>query len=205
MPFTLDPDSKPQAEQTIKKSRFIARVRQVDSEAAAYAFISQVHEAEPAAGHHCFGYIIGDDEPTRIVRYNDNGEPSGTAGMPILAALRGKELVNVAAVVSRYWGGILLGAGGLSRAYSGTVTLALEQARLRPRVRRQLFQLEIGHADAGWVEAELRGRGFLVINTDYAEVAVFTLSCVDAESLYAAVASITSGRGELVAAGHHWR
>jgi uncharacterized YigZ family protein len=205
VPFTLDPAARPQAEQTIKKSRFIARVRHVDSEAAAYAFISEVHEVERAAGHHCFGYIIGDDEPTRITRYNDDGEPSGTAGMPILQALRGKELVNVAAVVSRYWGGILLGAGGLSRAYSGTATLALEQARLLPRVRRELFRLTVDHADAGWVQADLRARGFVVVDVAYGAAAVFTLSCEDPDSLHSAVAAITSGRGELVGAGHHWR
>jgi putative IMPACT (imprinted ancient) family translation regulator len=91
------------------------------------------------------------------------------------------------------------------RAYSGGVTAALESATVVPRVRSLLFRLEIGHADAGWVEAGLRGRGFEVVGVEYRDAAVITLACVDPDELQAAVAELTTGRGNLVAVGHVWR
>ena len=205
MLFSLAADARPHAEELIKKSRFIARVRRVDSEAAFTAFLTEVRELERGAGHHCYGCVIGEDEESRIERFSDDGEPGGTAGAPILAALHGRGLVNVAAVVSRYYGGIKLGAGGLVRAYSGTVIAALEFAELRPRVRAQLFRLAVQHATAGWVEAELRRRGIEVVDVGYAERATLTVTTENPTLLESAVAEITSGAVQLVPAGHVWR
>ncbi len=204
MLFSLAADARPHAEELIKKSRFIARVRRVDSEAAFTAFLTEVRELERGAGHHCYGCVIGEEE-SRIERFSDDGEPGGTAGAPILAALHGRGLVNVAAVVSRYYGGIKLGAGGLVRAYSGTVIAALEFVELRPRVRAQLFRLAVQHATAGWVEAELRRRGIEVVDVNYAERATLTVTTDNPTLLESAVAEITSGAVQLVPAGHVWR
>ncbi|MEO7916289.1 MAG: YigZ family protein, partial [Dokdonella sp.] len=96
--------------QEIRKSRFVARAAAIDTVAAAIAFIESASAAD--AGHNCWAYRIGDD-----YRFNDDGEPGGTAGRPILAAIEGQGLDGVAVVVSRWFGGIKLGAGGLMRAY----------------------------------------------------------------------------------------
>lgn len=205
MPFSLDPDANPHSEQTIKKSRFVARLRHSDCEEDANGFISEARELDGGAGHHCFAYVIGDEVESRIERYSDDGEPSGTAGAPILNVLKARDLVNVAAVVSRYYGGIKLGTGGLTRAYSGTVVSAIETTTLRPRVLLQVFSLAVDHAEAGWVEAELRGRGFEVAGVDYGQRAVIRVLCVEAARLDSVVGELTSGRGELVHLGHVWR
>jgi uncharacterized YigZ family protein len=205
MPYTLDPEARPHAEETIKKSRFIARLRRTDCEEDANGFIALTRELDRGAGHHCYAYIVGDEAESCIERYSDDGEPSGTAGAPILQVLKARDLVNVVAVVSRYYGGIKLGTGGLARAYSGTVVSAIEATTLRPRVQLQVFTLAVDHAEAGWVEAELRRRGFDVDGVDYGQEAVITVLCVEATRLQSVVGEITSGRGELVHVGHVWR
>jgi len=111
-------------EDVIKKSRFIARAARVDSPEAAADFLADVRE--PEATHNCWAYKIGE-----AYRFSDDGEPGGTAGRPILAAIEGQQLDHVVVVVTRYFGGIKLGAGGLVRAYGGT---AAECLRLAPRV-----------------------------------------------------------------------
>jgi uncharacterized YigZ family protein len=189
MPFSLDPEARPHAEQTIKRSRFIARLGRADGEEDATGFIALARELDRGAGHHCFAYVIGDEVESCIERYSDDGEPSGTAGAPILHVLKARDLVNVVAVVSRYYGGIKLGAGGLARAYSGTVVSAIDTTTLRTRVQSQV----------------LRRRGFDVDGVDYGQQAVITVLCVEATRLQSVVAEITSGRGELVSVGHVWR
>lgn len=205
MPYTLDPDATPTAEALIKRSRFIARLRHVESEDQAAELIALARQAEKGAGHHCFAYVIGDDEESRIERHSDDGEPGGTAGAPILAALRGHDLVNVAAVVSRHYGGVKLGTGGLARAYGGTVSAALDSASLRPRSRRQVYRLAADHAEAGRLEAELRGRGFEVPEVAYDTRATLTVVCADTDQLSCAVADLTAGQGELIHVGQVWR
>lgn len=205
MPFTLDPRSRPVHEEIIKKSRFIARVRRADREVDAADLIAQARDEERGAGHHCFAYIIGDELTGRVERYSDDGEPGGTAGAPILHVLKAKELVNVAAVVSRYFGGVKLGAGGLTRAYSGTVSSALEGVALHPRVRVEEVRFAVDHAQAGRVESELRGRGFEVSGVQYGEQATITVLSEAPSSLSSTLAEIASGRIELVHVGHLWR
>ncbi|WP_019973168.1 YigZ family protein [Mycobacterium sp. 141] len=204
MPFSLDPEATPHSDETIKKSRFIARLRYADCEEDAYGFIALARELERGAGHHCFAYIIGDEVESRIDRYNDDGEPSGTAGVPILHVLKARDVVNVVAVVSRYYGGIKLGAGGLARAYSGGVVAALESTNLRRRIQSQVFTLAVDHAEAGWVEAELRRRRFDVDGVDYGQKAVITIHCAETAKLDSVIGEITSGRGELIHVGHVW-
>lgn len=204
MAYTLEPAARPYAEAVIKNSRFIARLCRADSEAAAREFIGTARDVERGAGHHCFAYVIGDDE-SPVERSSDDGEPGGTAGVPILNVLKARELVNVVAVVSRHYGGVKLGAGGLVRAYGGTVAAAVDEADLRPRLRWEMLRLAADHADAGWIEAELRRRGFEVTGVAYGDRAVLTLATRDIESLIAAIDQITSGRGEHTFAGHVWR
>ena len=115
-------------EQEIKKSRFIASLAGVETEEAARAFIDQVRSQHPKANHNVFAFTIGDQQ--NIQRMSDDGEPSGTAAVPMLEILKKRQIINVCAVVTRYFGGIKLGAGGLIRAYAGTLNQAVDQVGL---------------------------------------------------------------------------
>ena len=108
-----------------KKSRFIAEVHPVTSEEEAMEILEQTRKQYWDARHHCWAYIIGRNPAAE--RMSDDGEPAGTAGKPILEVIRGRELTNVLVIVTRYFGGIKLGAGGLIRAYSGSVAHAIEE------------------------------------------------------------------------------
>lgn len=110
----------------IQKSRFIGYAAPCPDEEAALAFLQRIRERHRDARHACYAYIIGQNEG--IMRYSDDGEPGGTAGMPIMSVLRGRGLVNCCVVVVRYFGGILLGTGGLVRAYSEASRLAVQAA-----------------------------------------------------------------------------
>lgn len=112
----------------IKKSRFIGRAKPVDTQEEAVAFIDSLRKKYPDATHHCYAYVIG--ENSGIMRYSDDGEPSGTAGIPILEVLKMRQVVNAVVVVTRYFGGTLLGAGGLVRAYTQGCGEALEAAQV---------------------------------------------------------------------------
>jgi len=115
-----------QAEQTIKRSRFIAMVNRTKNPAEATAFIERVRSTYPDARHHCWAYVAGNPLDTRHVAMSDDGEPSGTAGKPILSVLQHSGIGEITAVVTRYFGGIKLGTGGLVRAYTGVVQAALK-------------------------------------------------------------------------------
>ena len=112
-----------------KKSRFIAQIRPVKSEEEALAFVEETRKKYWDARHNCYAYIIKGEGATPTARCSDDGEPSQTAGKPMLDVLMGEELIDVCAVVTRYFGGTLLGTGGLVRAYSGAVKEGLANAR----------------------------------------------------------------------------
>ena len=142
---TIKEDGMVQAE--IKKSRFICHVKRIYSEEEARAFIAAIKKEHYKATHNCSAFIIG--EKSDIKRTSDDGEPSGTAGVPMLGVLEKHELTNLCVVVTRYFGGIKLGAGGLIRAYAGSVALAIkeiglveikEQAGLRLKLSYSQYQ-----------------------------------------------------------------
>src|SRR5699024_3326970 len=122
-------------EQTINKCRFIGYVKRVETEEDAQSFIQSIKKKHHDATHNCSAYIIGDND--EIQKANEDGEPSGTAGIPILEVLKKKKLKDTAVVVTRYFGGIKLGAGGLIRAYSNTTAQAIRTTGI---VKRQLMQ-----------------------------------------------------------------
>ncbi len=132
-------------EQTIKKSRFICSLAKVHSEDEAQTFINSVQAANKKANHNCFAYTIGDH--FEIKRESDNGEPSGTAGLPILNTLEKENLHDVVAVVTRYFGGIKLGAGGLIRAYGGTASLAINEVGLVQRVLQKQVIVTVSYSN----------------------------------------------------------
>lgn len=131
-------------EQTIKKSRFICSIARVSSDEEAQQFITSIQAANKKATHNCFAYMIGNND--QIQRESDNGEPSGTAGIPILESLKLAKIHNVVAVVTRYFGGIKLGAGGLIRAYSNTTTEAIHQAGLVQRIKQAILKITVTYA-----------------------------------------------------------
>lgn len=131
-------------EQTTKKSRFICSIARVSSDEEAQQFIASIQAANKKATHNCFAYMIGDND--QIQRESDNGEPSGTAGIPILESLKLAKIHNVVAVVTRYFGGIKLGAGGLIRAYSNTTTEAIHQAGLVQRIKQAILKITVTYA-----------------------------------------------------------
>ena len=138
----------------VTKSRFIADVAPASSIAEADAVVAGARKEFWDARHHCSALVIGPDGDT--ARSNDDGEPAGTAGAPMLAVLRGSGLTDVVAVVTRYFGGTLLGAGGLVRAYGRAVSSALELARRLDRVAMALHDVVVPVADAGRAEHVLR-------------------------------------------------
>ena len=136
----------------VKHSRFLAKAGPVDSAEAAHAFMATV--ADPTATHNCWAWRVGDQ-----YRSSDDGEPAGTAGRPILAAIDGQGYDRVAVVVTRWFGGIKLGAGGLVRAYGGAAAECLRRARRLPLVAMRTVALQAGFDDIGAVHAVLAAVG----------------------------------------------
>lgn len=204
MPFTLPVGPDIVAETEVKHSRFIAALRRIDRPAEAQNFLDEQRRRYPDARHHCWAYITGNEPADRAERAGDDGEPGGTAGVPMLQVLRIRDLVDVAVVVTRYFGGVKLGAGGLVRAYSGAAVAVVDAAPLVRRERLDLLSVDVGHDVAGRVEAELRGRGVAVVDAAYATVVTLTLATLDPAWLADMVAEITSGAGELVHVGVQW-
>lgn len=143
-----------EAELVVSRSRFLARVCRVEDEESARAFIADVRAELHDARHHCTAFVIGPDAALR--RSNDDGEPSGTAGRPMLEVLTGREVSDVVAVVTRWFGGVLLGTGGLVRAYGDATAAALEAAGTRRRVRWQQARVVAPIAEVGTMESRLR-------------------------------------------------
>lgn len=194
------------AETEARRSRFICDLDRVGSEDEARAFIEQVRSRSRDARHHCTAFILGPDGATQ--RSNDDGEPSGTAGAPMLEVLRGRGLSDVVAVVTRWFGGTLLGTGGLIRAYGDAVQAAVDAARLVRREQRTVVGLTVSHAAAPRLENALRNHPEVVV-TDVAYAArdvTITLG-VSPDSIAAVralVAELSSGGAELVDLGHEW-
>ena len=134
-------------ELVVKRSRFLTHLAPVADVAAADAVVARVRKEHWDARHHCVALVVGPHADQQ--RSTDDGEPSGTAGAPMLEVLRHRHVTDVVAVVTRYFGGVLLGAGGLVRAYSSAVSEALDVARLVRRAARTVVTVTVPHADAG--------------------------------------------------------
>ena len=187
----------------IKRSHFLGLAARTTSEAQAREFIASRRALYPDARHHCSAFIIANPGATPTERSNDDGEPSGTAGKPMLEVLRGGQIFDVTVVVTRYFGGTLLGTGGLVRAYSQATTQALEQLSLCRRSQQYLWQLRAPVAEAGRIEAELRAGGANIVQTRWESQATIELASAvgNPTELAALVANVTRGQGQLEAAG----
>ena len=187
----------------IKRSHFLGLAARTTSEAQAREFIASRRALYPAARHHCSAFIIANPGATPTERSNDDGEPSGTAGKPMLEVVRGSQIFDVTVVVTRYFGGTLLGTGGLVRAYSQATAQALEQLSLCRRSQQYLWQLRAPVGEAGRIEAELRAGGANIVQTRWESQATIELASAVANptELAALVANVTRGQGQLEAAG----
>jgi uncharacterized YigZ family protein len=190
------------AEIEVRRSRFLCTLRRVDDEEAARAVVAELRARHWDARHHCSAFVLG--PRSELQRSSDDGEPAGTAGAPMLEVLRGAGVSDVAAVVTRWFGGTLLGAGGLVRAYGDAVRAALPEAGTRRRVLLTEMALEVGHAEAGRVESELRARGVSVLDVEYAATVRLLLGATDPAALEVHVAALTGGTASAERVGERW-
>jgi len=190
----------------VKRSRFYSLARRTSDEDAARDFIHEIRAEFPDARHHCSAYMLHVEGSNPIERSSDDGEPSGTAGKPMLDMLRGSELLDTTVVVVRWFGGVKLGAGGLVHAYSQSVGDLLPQIDRVTRAIRELYLIEVPHADAGRLEADLRNRGIAVTDTDYGAAVTYTLAVEPGgrAELESTLASLTAGAVVPVEAGTSW-
>ncbi|MGP3988213.1 YigZ family protein [Streptomyces sp. 3N207] len=166
-------------ETEVNRSRFLCALAPAATEAEAQEFIARVRKQHPGANHNCSAYVIGAD--ASIQKANDDGEPGGTAGVPMLQMLLRREVRYAVAVVTRYFGGVKLGAGGLIRAYGGAVGEALDAVGTVTRRRFRLVTVTVGHERAGRLENDLRATGREVREVHYGAEVTIELGLPDAD------------------------
>ena len=188
----------------IKRSRFIGSLARVTSEEAARAVIAAKKKTHWEANHNCSAYIVG--ERGQFQRSSDDGEPSGTAGVPMLSVLQRNGLTDVVAVVTRYFGGTLLGAGGLIRAYGQAVSETLAAVGIVEAQPRLIVAIEATYDEAGRLENALRATDFLLQDVGYGATVVFTLqtSAEELPILQTWVAEATNGSCEAIEIGEEY-
>ena len=153
-----------QIEINVKKSQFICSLVPTKTKAESKAVIQKFNEQYSDATHNCTAYIVSDGEG-----FDDDGEPGGTAGKPMINVLRKNEIHNVTAVVTRYFGGIKLGAGGLVRAYSKSVMEAIGEAEILEIKEYDIYNLSFEYSDIKTADSEVRNNNLEVINKDYTD------------------------------------
>lgn len=163
--YTISQDGQNQIE--IKKSKFICHLFRIDNEEQAREYINQIKKEHYKANHNCSAYLLG--ENFEIQRSSDDGEPSGTAGVPILEVLKKNELQNTLAVVTRYFGGIKLGAGGLIRAYSTSVSEALDKIGIVEGKLQQILAITISYPQLGKLQNYLENEQITIQEINYLE------------------------------------
>lgn len=184
-------------ELTISKSRFIAHCTRAETEEEATDFIQKIKKEHPSATHNCSAYLIGEHD--QIQKANDDGEPSGTAGVPILEVLKKQGLKDVVVVVTRYFGGTKLGAGGLVRAYGKATTLGIEAAVVIERRLYHLMDVAVDYTLLGKLENEIRNSQHILVNISYEEGVVFHINVEKSQknAFSEWVTNLTSGKSTI--------
>jgi len=190
-----------QGEITEKKSRFIAAVRPVKTEAEAAAFIEEIRKTYWDARHNCYAYIIG--ENLRISKCSDDGEPSGTAGKPILEVLSGAGVCNLLVIVTRYFGGTLLGTGGLVRAYQKSVQEGLAAAQVIEKQPGRMLEINADYNSIGRIQYLLAQRQITVTDSEYTDRVVLRamVPAAQKEALEKEITEGTSGNAGMTWSG----
>ncbi|MEX2416442.1 MAG: YigZ family protein [Paenibacillaceae bacterium] len=186
------------AEIVIKRSRFIGHAKPVESEEEAIAFVEDIRKQHRDATHNCYAYMVG--ERDEYQKHSDAGEPSGTAGKPILEVIKHRQLKNVVVVVTRYYGGIMLGAGGLVRAYTDGAVAGIDAAVPVWRKLHQEVRIEADYTWHGRIEHELRQTGTLIKETLFSDQVVVICLPLQEESEHfvARLTDITQGQCKIM-------
>lgn len=176
----------------INKSKFIGYAKPVNNEEEAIDFINEIKNKHKDANHNVYAYIIGQN--MNIQRYTDDGEPQGTAGMPILNILKQEELINVVVVVTRYFGGIKLGTGGLARAYSKSAKIGLDSGQIVEKVKFYEVDIMIDYTLLGKVENALMNSEYIINSKQYLDKVNLSILCVkeDIDKLNTFIMDLTS-------------
>lgn len=180
-----------------KKSRFIATVRPVKTEEEALAFLEEMKKKYWDARHNCFVYSVGLNR--EYTRCSDDGEPSGTAGRPMLDVILGEDIYNVAVVVTRYFGGVLLGTGGLVRAYSKAVQEGLAASRIIEKRRGISLKVTTDYTGIGKIQYIAGERSIPILNSEYTDKVVLELLIPsdEADAVQKAITEGTNGRARM--------
>ncbi len=199
----LIPAARVRVEQVISRSRFIATADMAATPDAARGVVAEITSELPDATHHCYAYVAGPPGSTAHVGMSDAGEPPGTAGRPMLAVLLGSGVGDIVVVVSRYYGGIKLGTGGLVRAYSGAVKAVLEQLPLAAKITARGFRLRMPYADVSAVERVLPEFEARITHRDYAAEVTCNVTVPEesAEAFLRALANLSRGRISVIEQG----
>jgi uncharacterized YigZ family protein len=188
----------------IQKSRFIGHVKRVETEEEAIAFVQKIKKEHKDATHNCSAYMIGEHD--LIQKASDDGEPSGTAGVPILEVLKKKGLKDTAVVVTRYFGGIKLGAGGLIRAYSGSASQSIDTIGVVQRQLMQLAEIHIDYTLLGKVENDLRQSAYTLQHIDYADRVILhaAMESGQEQEFEAYITDLTNAQAEIKFGGQEY-
>lgn len=181
-------------EYIVQKSRFIGYAAPVKTQEEALGFIANVRQNHRDASHNCFAYIIGPN--AGIMRYSDDGEPGGTAGMPIIEVMKARNVVDAVVVVTRYFGGVLLGAGGLARAYSHTCALALSAARVCEMHPSHRWLVEVDYPLWDKVRHYLKSQPVRMEQAEFLTGVTFSLLVKESDSgaVEAGLVAVTDGK-----------
>lgn len=177
-----------------KKSRFIAHIEPATSEEEAVAFINSMKKQYFDARHNCYAFVIGDN--SELTRCSDDGEPSGTAGRPMLEVLTGEGITNVVAVVTRYFGGTLLGTGGLVRAYQGAMKEGLNNTVIIEKHPGIILLITCDYTDVGKLQYTFASKGIRILNSEYGADVTFkiVIDLLELEAIKKDLTEITSGK-----------
>jgi uncharacterized YigZ family protein len=186
-------------EETIQRSRFITTVARAPDADAAQSFITTMREEWPDATHHCWAFVAGPPGSTTHIGMSDDGEPHGTAGRPMLTTLLHGGVGEIVAVSTRYFGGVKLGTGGLSRAYSSGVKLALASLPTEERVERIAMDVTIGYAEVDGMHRLVAELDILIDDEGYGAEVRYRLSVpeADVDTLRVRVGDLTRGEGKV--------
>lgn len=190
-------ENEASCEWEIQKSRFITYIKHVETEQQAQEFIQQIKKKHFDARHNCSAYIIG--QRSEIQKSSDDGEPSGTAGVPILEVLKKNELSDIALVVTRYFGGIKLGAGGLIRAYGKSATLGIEAATVVKKSIFNAYELTLDYNLLGTLENYLHQQEIIIKEKNYTDkvMLVILLPQITAEQTLKDITNISAARCQI--------
>ena len=201
MPGYRIPAETARVEYEVKWSRFIGIASRTESAEEARRRLEDIRKEFPDATHHCWAYLIGNPSSSTEMRMDDDGEPTGTAGKPILQVLRNRDVGDVLVVVVRYFGGIKLGAGGLLRAYSTTASKVIEVLTTKEKSESFEASIVIDYEHEAPVRRSLTSLGATILAAEHAERVTLRIrsALADEDSVRARVANATGGRAEWVA------